>query len=252
MVLKKIIENKEKKKKSIGVLLDPDKLDYAILANWAKLLNQYPVDFILVGGSLISSDFMAKSIAFLKKETQLPVILFPGNSLHIDPQADAILFLSLISGRNPEFLIGQHVLSAPALKRSQLEILPTGYMLVDGGKATTVSYISNTTPLPNDKPDVAAATAMAGEMLGLKLLYLDAGSGAENPVDQYIIRAVQSNTTAPLIVGGGINSAEKAYNAWKAGADVVIVGNALEKDPDFLNELMHVKDSFQQSDAIKI
>ena len=252
MVLEKIIENKQNKKKSLGVLLDPDKLDYAILANWASLFNQYPVDFILVGGSLISSDFMAKSIAFLKKETQLPVILFPGNSLHIDPQADAILFLSLISGRNPEFLIGQHVLSAPALKRSQLEILPTGDMLVDGGKATTVSYISNTTPLPNDKPDVAAATAMAGEMLGLKLLYLDAGSGAENPVNQYIIRAVQSNTIAPLIVGGGINSAEKAYNAWKAGADVVIVGNALEKDPDFLNELMHVKDSFQQSDAIKI
>lgn len=252
MVLKKLIDNKQNKKKSLGVLLDPDKLDYATLNKWAELFRQHPVDFILVGGSLISSDFMAKSIKFLKKETNLPVILFPGNSLHIDPQADAILFLSLISGRNPEYLIGQHVLSAPALKRSNLEILPTGYMLVDGGKPTTVSYISNTTPLPNDKPDVAAATAIAGEMLGLKLLYLDAGSGARTPVNEKIIEAVHSHTTVPLIVGGGINSAEKAYKALKAGADVVIVGNALEEDKNFLFELSNVMESFQPSDAVKI
>ncbi len=252
MVLKKIIENKESKKKSLGVLLDPDKLDYDILKNWVGLINQHPIDFILVGGSLISSDFLGQSIHFLKKETNIPIILFPGNSLHIDNQADAILFLSLISGRNPEFLIGQHVISAPALKRSQLEILPTGYMLVDGGKATTVSYISNTTPLPNDKPDVAAATAMAGEMLGLRLLYLDAGSGAKNPVDKKVIEAVHRNTSVPLIVGGGINTAEKAYIALQAGADVIIVGNALETDKTFLFELSQVMESFKQPSAIKI
>ncbi len=175
------------------------------------------------------------------------MVLFPGNSLHIEPTADAILFLSLISGRNPEFLIGQHVIAAPLLRKSGLEVLPTGYMLVDSGAQTTVSYISGTMPLPADKPGVAACTAMAGEMLGLQLMYLDAGSGARRPVSPDMIAAVRSVVDVPIIVGGGINSGEKAYNALKAGADLIVVGNGIEQDPDLLPQLSAVVREINQS-----
>lgn len=177
----------------------------------------------------------------------MPVVLFPGNSLHIEPSADAILFLSLISGRNPEFLIGQHVIAAPLLKKSGLEILPTGYMLVDSGTATTVSYVSGTTPLPYDKPSVAACTAMAGEMLGLQIMYLDAGSGARRPVSPDLVAAVRAAVDTPIVVGGGINTGEKAYNAFKAGADLIVVGNGIEQDPDLLPQLSAVVQEFNQS-----
>lgn len=186
-------------------------------------------------------------IAAIRQQSDTPVILFPGNPLHIDPSADAVLFLSLLSGRNAEFLIGQHVIAAPLLKRSGLEILPTGYMLVDSGTQTTVSYISGTTPLPYDKPDVAACTAMAGEMLGLQLMYLDAGSGARRPVPPRMIAAVRAVVDTPLVVGGGISSGEKAYEALKAGADLIVVGNGIEQDPDLLPELVAVVREFNQS-----
>lgn len=239
--------NQQLGKKSLAVLLDPDKLNESKLAHFISLINQMEVDFIFVGGSLISSDNMEMVLSELNAGTFAPKVIFPGNGLHIYKQADGILLLSLISGRNPEFLIGQHVVAAPALKRSGLEILPTAYILVDGGKQTTVSYISNTTPVPNDKPDVAACTAMAGEMLGMQLTYLDAGSGAQQPVSPEIIREVRKNIAAPLIVGGGINSTQKASDALAAGADVIVIGNALEKDPSFLTGLSQTVKKYNYS-----
>jgi putative glycerol-1-phosphate prenyltransferase len=165
------------------------------------------------------------------------VLLFPGSPAQISRHADALLYLSLISGRNPELLIGQHVISAPFVKKSGLEIIPTGYIVVDGGAPTTVSYISNATPIPADKSDIALCTAMAGEMLGKKLIYMDAGSGAKKPITEEMIAAVAQNIDVPLIVGGGIRDAEKAYLNCKAGADVIVIGNAIEKDASIIEEM---------------
>lgn len=218
-------------------MLDPDKVEQDGFSAFLRRTSEHPVDFFLVGGSLVTEYTHLEIIAAIRQETNTPVMLFPGNSLHIEPSADGILLLSLISGRNPEFLIGQHVIAAPLLKKSSLEILPTGYMLVDGGTQTTVSYISGTMPLPNDKPSVAACTAMAGEMLGLKLMYLDAGSGARRPVAPSIVAAVREAVDTPLIVGGGINTIEKAEAALQAGADLIVVGNGIETNPDLLPEL---------------
>ncbi len=228
-------------------MLDPDKIEQRALGDLLNRTTEYPVDFFLVGGSLVTDYVHKEVIAAVRRQTDVPIILFPGNPLHIEPSADAVLFLSLISGRNPEFLIGQHVIAAPLLKRSGLEILPTGYMLVDSGTQTTVSYISGTMPIPHDKPGVAACTAMAGEMLGLKLMYLDAGSGARRSVSTDMIAAVRAAVELPLIVGGGIRTGEKAYEAFKAGADMIVVGNGIEEDPDLLPQLSTVVREFNQS-----
>ena len=186
---------------------------------------------------MLTTTFLNSTVRTLKAHSDIPVILFPGSNLHIDPSADAILLLSLISGRNPDFLIGQHVVAAPILKKSRLEILPTGYMLIESGKPTTVSYISNTMPIPYDKPEVAACTAMAGEMLGLRLIYLDAGSGAQRPVSPRTITAVRKSVEIPIIVGGGITTPQAAEDALQAGADVIVIGNGIEKDPNLLVEV---------------
>jgi len=224
-------------RKALAVLLDPDDFVADSLRHLLRLARQHPVDFFLVGGSLVLTEHQAALIALLKAEApQVPVILFPSHALHVDPAADGILLLSLISGRNPDFLIGQHVVAAPRLRQSGLQLLPTGYMLVDSGRPTTASYISGTTPLPHDKPSIAAATAMAGEQLGLRLMYLDGGSGAQHPVSAAMIRAVREAIDVPLIVGGGLNTGEKIYTALGAGADLVVVGNHIERAPDFLAE----------------
>jgi phosphoglycerol geranylgeranyltransferase len=242
-------ENCSNGKKSFAVLLDPDKLNLDILQEKIDAINSAAVDYIFVGGTIIGTDFMDTLLLQLQEKTFVPKIIFPGNGLHINNKADGILYLSLISGRNPEFLIGQHVVSAPILKRSKLEILSTGYILVDGGKPTTASYISNTAPLPNDKPEIAVATAVAGEMLGLKLIYLDAGSGAQIPVSESIIQAIKKHTDTPLIVGGGINSLQKASKALAAGADIIVVGNAIEENPNFLFEMASLVNSYNHSVA---
>ncbi|PWK28813.1 putative glycerol-1-phosphate prenyltransferase [Arcicella aurantiaca] len=244
-LLNNLYERKAQGQKSFAVLIDPDKVNLDNFSNLLNLCTEYGADYIFVGGSLITNYVISEVIAQIKRETNIPVILFPGNSLHIDVQADAILLLSLISGRNPEFLIGQHVISAPLLRKSGLEILPTGYMLIDSGKPTTVSYISNTTPIPHDKAGIAACTAMAGEMLGLKLTYLDAGSGAMNPVSPEMIAAVRQSVDTPIIVGGGINTAKKAKNALSAGADVIVVGNGIEQNIDLLKEIAISVNSYQ-------
>lgn len=244
-LLSDLYERKENGQKSFAVLIDPDKVNLDNLTNLLDLCIEYHADYIFVGGSLITNYVMGDVIAKIKSYTNIPVVLFPGNSLHIDNQADAILLLSLISGRNPDFLIGQHVISAPVLRKSGLEILPTGYILIDSGRQTTVSYISNTTPIPHDKSGIAACTAMAGEMLGLKLTYLDAGSGAMNPVSPEMIAAVRQSVDTPIIVGGGINSIKKAKNALSAGADVIVVGNGIEENIDLLKEIAFAVSSYQ-------
>ena len=222
-------------RKALAVLLDPDDFEPARLRQLLQLTEHHPVDFFLVGGSLVLTEHQAALIALLKAEApQVPVLLFPSHALHVDASADGILLLSLISGRNPDFLIGQHIVAAPRLRQSGLQILPTGYMLVDSGRPTTASYISGTAPLPHDKPGIAAATALAGEQLGLRLMYLDGGSGAQHPVSTAMIRAVRTAVATPLIVGGGLNTGEKVYAALVAGADVVVVGNHLERNPHFL------------------
>lgn len=243
-LLDKILLNKQQKKKALAVLLDPDKVETTAFNHFLYNCVENRVDFFFVGGSLITNNIMAEMIESIHSQTNIPVIIFPGNSLHIEPSADGILLLSLISGRNPDYLIGQHVIAAPILKQSGLEILSTGYILVDSGRQTTVSYISNTTPIPHDKPDIAACTAIAGELLGLKLIYLDGGSGAMYPVSPKMIRRVSENIDAPLIVGGGINSAEKAHDALEAGADIIVIGNAFEKNPTLLPEIAEVIQSF--------
>ncbi|HWZ21639.1 MAG TPA: geranylgeranylglyceryl/heptaprenylglyceryl phosphate synthase [Cytophagaceae bacterium] len=233
-------EKKLKKQKSFAVLLDPDKLDESACKRMVKLGVENKIDYFFVGGSLLTDDSLSRTIAIVKAESAIPVVIFPGSNTQICNEADAILLLSLISGRNADALIGQHVIAAPILKQSGLEILSTGYMLVDCGKQTTVSYISNTTPIPHDKPAIAACTAMAGEMLGLKLIYLDGGSGALNPVGTDMIRLVRKSVEAPIIVGGGINTREKAYNALMAGADLIVVGNGIEKNPELLSEVSSI------------
>jgi phosphoglycerol geranylgeranyltransferase len=224
-------------RKALAVLLDPDDFVPERIHHLLHLTRQHPVDFFLVGGSLVLTEHQAALIGLLKAEApRIPVLLFPSHALHVDPAADGILLLSLISGRNPDFLIGQHVVAAPRLRQSGLQLLPTGYMLVDSGRATTASYISGTAPLPYDKPSIAAATAMAGEQLGLRLMYLDGGSGAQYPVSAAMIRAVRAAVEVPLIVGGGLNTAEKIAAVLAAGADLIVVGNHIERDPNFLAE----------------
>jgi phosphoglycerol geranylgeranyltransferase len=233
----KLLQNKARGYKSFAVLLDPDKLDEESCIKLVNLGIESKIDYFFVGGSLLTNYNLSSLIKIIKENSQIPVILFPGSYLQIDDSADAILLLSLISGRNPDYLIGQHVTAAPILKKGKLEILPTGYMLIDCGKQTTVSYISNTTPIPHDKPSIAVCTAMAGEMLGLKLLYIDGGSGAQMPVNLKMIAEVRKSVEIPIIVGGGINTPKKALDALSAGADLVVIGNGIEKDANLLIEV---------------
>ena len=225
-------------KKSIAVLVDPDKADDPTrLHQLINLASENCIDFFFVGGSLITTPNLSEVVNQIKEQVTIPVILFPGNSMQLDPRADAILFLSLISGRNPDLLIGQHVAAAPILKNNKIEVMPTGYMLINSGKITSVAYISNTTPIPDDKYSLAACTALAGEMLGLQLIYLDAGSGAEKEISSRMISAVRKAVNTPLIIGGGINTSAKAIAALEAGADMIVIGNAVEKNPNILIEI---------------
>ena len=224
-------------KKSFAVLVDPDKTELQQMDTLLALGEQAKIEYWFVGGSLVISSQLDELVRHIKKNTSIPVVLFPGSPSQVTRQADALLYLSLISGRNPELLIGQHVLSAPFVKQSGLEILSTGYIVVDGGAPTTVSYISNAAPIPSDKEDIALCTALAGEMLGMKLIYMDAGSGAKQPITTSMIKRVADQISIPLIVGGGIKTPEKAQENCKAGADLIVVGNAIEKEVSLLSEI---------------
>jgi putative glycerol-1-phosphate prenyltransferase len=234
---KQFIAKKQQGKKSFTVLIDPDKVNAQSIEQITSLAVEAKVDYFFVGGSLVISNHLDECIQQIKALCNIPVILFPGSPSQVSKYADALLYLSLISGRNPELLIGQHVVSAPFVKKSGLEIMPTGYMVVDGGAPTTVSYISNASPLPADKNEIAVCTAMAGEMLGMRLIYMDAGSGARRPITESMIEKVAQSIQVPLIIGGGITDPEKAYLNCKAGADVIVVGNAIEKDPSLIREM---------------
>ena len=236
---KQITDKKSKGKKQLALLIDPDKTGLNDLKKLTELVNLTPPDFILVGGSLISQN-TDEIIKTLKSSVDIPVILFPGSSFQVSSYADGILFLSLLSGRNPEFLISHHVSAAPLIKSSGMEVISTGYLLIDGGKVSSVEYMSNSKPIPADKADLAAATALAGEMMGMKMVYLEAGSGATNAVPVSLIKKVKNHVSVPLIVGGGLNSSEKILATCNAGADIVVVGNAFEKSPNLLKDFMEV------------
>lgn len=221
----------------LAVLIDPDKHTEETLLQLIELSRNAKVDFFFVGGSLLSNDTFEQTVETLKQQQQIPVIIFPGNNYQLSSKADALLMLSLISGRNAEYLISQHVVAAPRIRQFKLKTIATGYILIDGGRITTTSYITQTVPIPNDKPDIAVATALAGEMLGMQLIYLEAGSGALTTVSPEIVRSVKRQVTVPVIVGGGIKTPVHAETLCRAGADVLVVGNVLEKSQELLMEI---------------
>lgn len=231
-------DNKRAGRKSLAVLIDPDKHTPGSIEETICLAAEAKVDYIFFGGSFVQSDMADEFVSSIKHAVNCPVVIFPGNQMNICRKADGILYLSLISGRNAEFLIGRHVITAAAIKRSGIEVIPTGYMLIDSGSPTAVEYMSNTSPIPRHQLDVAAATAMAGEMLGLKAIYLEAGSGAKKTVPIEMISKVSRSIEVPLIVGGGISNANEASAILDAGADVIVVGNAIEKNPNLIIDLM--------------
>lgn len=222
---------------AFAVLADPDKISVNDMRYLAELCNDARVDFLFIGGSLLMAHQLDASIQAFKAESEIPVVLFPGSPAQVTPYADALLYLSVVSSRNAELLIGQHVVSAPVVKASGLEVISTGYMIIDGGAPTTVSYMSNSAPIPSNKPEIALCTAWAAEMQGKHVLYMDAGSGATHPVSTEMIKKVSAHTSIPLITGGGIHTPEKVYANCQAGANVIVVGNAIERDPLLIREL---------------
>lgn len=232
-IYKVILQAKTENRKLLAILLDPDKIVWDNLEYLIKKIKQSPATHIFIGGSHVQNDILDELIISLKRKVSLPIVLFPGNPSQISANADAILFLSLISGRNPDYLIEHQVDAVPILKKTQLEIISTGYMLIESGSETAVARVSNTKPLDRNNDDYAMHTAQAGEMLGHKLIYLEAGSGAKQAVPVEMIKKVSNNIGIPLIVGGGIIDLQGIQRAYEAGADLVVIGTAFENDPDF-------------------
>ena len=236
-----------KKKKLFVLLIDPEEYKSEDIKGVVNYANASDVDYIFVGGSHITNMcWFEECIQIIKNITKIPVIIFPGSYMQVSGHADAILLLNLISGRNPDYLIGHHVLAAQTIRKSGIEVIPTGYILIENGKTTSVEYISNTKPIPVDKTDIIISTAMAGEMMGNKLLYLEAGSGAIKPVHSEIIAKVKQNVSIPLIVGGGISNGETINEIYNAGADIVVVGNAAEKKPEIIPYLSLVSKNYME------
>ncbi len=223
--------------KLFSVLLDPDKYPEKEIPAVTERCEEAKVDILLIGGSLLLHKQLDNFVRYVKESTQLPVLLFPAGPQQISYYADGILFLSLISGRNPDLLIGRHVEAAPLLKGSSLEVIPTGYMLIGSENESTARYMSDTIPIPGEKNDIAMSTALAGQMLGLRMIYLDAGSGAKMPVSEKMLARVKQNITIPLLVGGGIRDAATAGALAKAGADMIVVGNILETKPELVQDI---------------
>lgn len=228
---------KRNNKHAFAMLIDPDSVRPEEMRHLAAHCEEAGVDLVFLGGSIMVSNHIAECIRFFKEVSDIPITLFPGSPSQVTPGADALLYISLISGRNPDLLIGQHVVSAPIVKASGLEVISTGYMNIDGGIPTTVSYMSHSSPIPANKPDLALCTAWAGEMQGKHVIYMDAGSGAHFPISREMIKRVSSNIRIPLIVGGGIRTPEKVLENCRAGAQVIVVGNAIEEDLGLLKEL---------------
>ena len=234
------------KKKLLAVLIDPDKFPIEKTSCFIKKVNASVATHIFVGGSTVNEDATEALVSEIKNLTNLPIVLFPGDVSQITNQADAILFLSLISGRNPDYLIGKHVEAIEKLRGADLEIIPTGYILIEGGKQTSTQKVTKTQPLTRNNIQLIVDTAKAGELLGMKLIYLEAGSGAKEPLSSEIIRLVKMELQIPLIIGGGIRDLKKIGEAYKAGADMVVIGTAFEEDESFFDELktpMHLEHS---------
>ena len=234
-IYKNIIKSKSKNEKLLAILLDPDKIDLDKVAILIEKINQSPATHIFIGGSLVENNILDELISKIKENCDLPVVLFPGNPSQISDKADCILFLSLISGRNPDFLIEHQVNAAPVLKKTQLEIISTGYILIESGTETAVERVSKTKPLDRNNPDLVLATAQAGEMLGNKLIYLEAGSGAKQAVPLEMIKLISQNIEIPLIVGGGIVNLYRIQEAFDCGADLVVIGTAFENNNNFFH-----------------
>lgn len=235
-IYNQILESKNANQKLLAILLDPDKIVWNSLEYLIDKIIQSPATHVFIGGSHVQNNILDDLIIALKEKTHLPIVLFPGNPSQISNKADAILFLSLISGRNPDYLIEHQVNAVPILKKTQLEIISTGYLLIESGGETAVERISKTKPLDRNNLNLALATAQAGEMLGNKLIYLEAGSGAKQAVPLEMIREVAQNITIPLIVGGGIISLQGIHEAYDSGADLVVIGTAFENDANFFNQ----------------
>jgi putative glycerol-1-phosphate prenyltransferase len=219
-----------KSDRKLAILVDPDKHDANSLLDLCVVLERLRPDVILIGGSLVYKANIDKSAKLIRSNTNIPLVLFPGHFTQLTDHVDGILLLSLISGRNPDLLIGQHVLAAPRLKRMEAKKISTGYMLIDGGQSTSVSYMSHTQPIPNDKLDIAVCTAQAGELIGMHCIYMDAGSGANHAIPAEMVKSVTKAVEIPVIVGGGIRSMEAIEQMWNAGANMVVIGNALEDE----------------------
>lgn len=238
---------RKENKKSLAILVDPDKItDAAHVTHVVNLIKHAGADIICVGGSIMLEGRFHEVMKEIKEKCEIPVVLFPGSPQQINSSADAMLFLSLISGRNADLLIGQHVQAAPVIRKSGIEVIPTGYMLVDCGRQTAASYMSQTFPIPYNKPEIAAATAMAGEMLGLGCIYLDGGSGADKPVSPAMIEAVRAAVDCPIIVGGGIRTERQVQEAYDAGADLIVLGTVFETEPEMVFTLVEVKERWSK------
>lgn len=234
-IYQNILDSKSKKQKLLAILLDPDKLDLDKAADLVPKINQSPATHLLVGGSSFAGNHLDELIVFLKQKTVLPILLFPGNSSQISQEADGILFLQLLSGRNPDYLIEHQIDAVPILEKTKLEIISTGYILIESGSETAVERVSKTKPLDRNKNDYAAQTAKAGALIGNKLIYLEAGSGAQKAVPLEMISTVAKRISVPLIVGGGIRSKDGIDAAYTAGADMVVIGTAFENDINFFD-----------------
>lgn len=236
-IYQNIVAAKKENIKLLAILIDPDKTAIEQISDLVIKINQSPATHIFIGGSIVEQVSIDALIRELKKECQLPILIFPGHPSQISQEADGLLFLSLLSGRNPDYLIEHHINSVELLKNSALEIIPTGYILIDGGKETAVQRVSQTIPIEKDNIELAFKTAKAGEYLGKKLIYLEAGSGAATPVPKDMITYISSNLNIPLIVGGGIRDLNTIDTIFEAGADLVVIGTALENDSNFFTPL---------------
>ncbi|MCH2234623.1 MAG: phosphoglycerol geranylgeranyltransferase [Crocinitomicaceae bacterium] len=226
----------------IAVLIDPDKTsEHSALQNLVKKIEFANIDFIFIGGSSVKEEDFNRCLDNLKAITKVPVVIFPGGPSQVSLKADGMLLLSLISGRNPDYLIGHHVQSAPKLKELKEKLLPTGYILLDGGNNSAVAYISQTSPIPQSNPEIAVNTAIAGELLGLKAIFIDAGSGAHHSANENLIKRLRSEINVPLIVGGGVKSIERIQELENAGADIIVIGNKIEEDIDFLLDIASIR-----------
>jgi phosphoglycerol geranylgeranyltransferase len=232
-VYQSILNSKKKGKKLFSVLVDPDKFSAEVIREAHKA----KVNFIFIGGSKIKKGNFHRCISAIRKLTSIPLVIFPGSREQVSEKADAILLLSLISGRNPDYLIGEHIKAARQLKGSGLEIIPTGYILIGGGEKISTQAVTRTSPIKSSDRDLIISTAIAGDLLGMKIIYLEAGSGTTKPLDEGLVKEVRKNIASPIIAGGGINSAEKAVTLCKAGADMIVVGNAIEKDSTIIHQI---------------